>query len=458
MSVSRFFFLTNTLSSIIFFLFIALPRMAHSDALEKPSLTLKDTVTIAMAKNRSLMASGKHVEAMQANADIATGRLLPRISASYSASRSDSPITVFGDKLLQKRFTAADFSIARLNNPSAVNNYRTGLSVALPVYQGGALWAGRRAGEASAVAAEWQYQANRQAVILRVVQTFTLLRQAVAQRKAAAQALEAARNHLADTQALKRRGVAIVSDVMDARAHLLRDEVALQSVTHTVAAARDQLQLLLGVSPKTPFAITGVPDLVLASRDISGWLETADENRPGLREKAHQLEAARARSDAARAPFLPAVNIQATQEWNSNTITPRNGNITIAAEVSVNLFSGGADRARLQAAEAETVSLQLALADLKQRIHNEVLAAWRDLDDSESQLKANEQVLRQTLESLRIRRLRVEQGLERASDVLDAQTRADRARAEAIRSRFALVIAKAQLLYTTGQLTPEVIR
>lgn len=440
-------------------LFLSTVNVARADpATLSGPLSIKDAVMMALDRNRGLEIVEKQRDEVRANADAAIGRLLPRIDASYSASRSDSPINVFSNKLLQKRFTSPDFALSRLNNPDTINNYHTDLSVTVPVYQGGALWAGKRAGDANTKNAEWQYRARWQTTILRVIETFSQLRESQAKRKAARQALAAARDHLADTRTLKRRGLTIASDVMDARSHTLEAGVALESASHIVASAQDQLHRLLGLSPGMPLSTSGAIELVLPDHSQDEWLEIATRNQPELQAARHRLDVARAHTDAAKSPFRPAVNLQAIEEWNSNIAVPRNANTTITAEVRFNLFSGGSDQALLHAAHAATAVRELELEDIAQTIHNQVLTTWRNLHEAKSRLVANKQVLQQTLESLRIRKLREQQGLERASDVLATQSRADYARAATIRARYALIIAKAHLLAAAGQLTPEVIR
>ncbi len=413
---------------------------------------------MALEGNRSLRIAEKQRIEIQASAEAATGRLLPRIDASYVVSRTDSPINVFGNKLLQKRFTTADFAVSNLKNPNTINNYHTDISVTIPVYQGGALWAGKRAGNASAKTAEWQYRARRQSTVLHVIETFAQLRESQAERKAAEQALAAAHDHLANTQALRRRGLAIVSDIMDAKSHTLEAGVILESTSHAIASSKEQLQRLLGLPSGTLFSTHGAIELALPERSRNEWLETAAQSQPELQAAQYRLDAARAHADEAKSPFLPAVNLQATEEWNSNIAVPKHMNTTIAAEVRLNLFSGGSDRDRLHAAHAASAARELEMEDLAQAIHNNVLAAWRHLQETKTRLTTSKQVLRQSLESLRIRKLREQQGLERSSDVLDAQSRTDHTRARAIRARYTLIIAKARLLAAAGQLTPEVIR
>jgi len=422
------------------------------------NITMKDAVMLALDRNRSLRIADQRRQQAQDNADAVTGKLMPHIDAVYASSRSDSPINVFGTKLLQKRFSASDFAISNLNNPDALNNYHTDVSIVVPVYQGGALWAGKRASEASAKSARWNYIAERQNTVLHVIQAFAQLKELQAERHAAGKALAAARDHLADTEALKRRGLAIISDVMDAKSHMLEAGVTLDSVSHAVASAQDQLRLLLGLPTDAKVSTSGSIQLALSDQSRDAWLKSAVRHHPVLHVEKQRLDTARARADVAEAPFLPAINLHATEEWNSNTVTPKNANFTIDAEVRFNLFSGGSDKARLHAARAATVARELELEDIRQAIHNRVLAAWRSLQEAKNRLTASKQVLRQSLESLRIRKLREQQGLEKSSDVLDAQSRADQARAKAIHARYALVIAKAQLLAEAGQLNPEVIR
>ncbi len=455
----RFLLLKKSACTYTLLLLMLAAGIARAETIATPEpLSIKGAVAMALNGNRGLRMAKEQRNEVRARADAEADRLLPQVNASYSASRTDSPINVFGDRLLQKRFTSTDFAISRLNNPGTINNYHTELSVIVPVYHGGSLRAGKRAGNANARAAEWQYRGRRQATILHVIEICSLLRESQAERTATRRALRAARDHLADTRALKHRGLAIVSDVMDARARTLEVGITLQSASNAVASARDQLRRLLGLPTRALLSIIGTPKVVLPERNVDEWLETAIRNRPELHAAKHRLDAARARADAAMAPFLPTVNLRATEAWNSSTITPKNANTSITAEVRFNLFSGGSDRAHLRTARAITAARELALEDTAQAVHNDILVMWRNLQEAKSRIKANRQVLRQTLESLRIRTLREQQGLERTSDVLGAQSRADRARAEGIRARYALVIAKARLLAAAGQLTAKAIQ
>jgi len=459
MNTFSFFWINKSVHMYLFTLILLTTHFTYAATPTRSTpISIKAAVMMAVESNRSLRIAERWRDEVRATADAATGELLPRIDTSYAVSRTNSPINVFGDKLLQKRFTSADFAVSNLNNPQTINNYHTDISITIPVYQGGALWAEKRAKDASARNAQWQYMARQQMTILHVIETFSLLREQQAERQAAMQALKAARNHLTDTEALEHRGLAIISDVMDARSHKLEAAVALESTSHAIASAQDKLQQLLGLPSDKAISTTGIIKLVFSNQSRDKWLQEAIVSQPGLQAARHRLSVAQAKTDVATASFRPTINLQATEEWNSNIATPKNANATIAAEIRMNLFSGGSDRAKLHAARAATAAQELEIEDLTQTIHNAVLTAWRNLNQARSLLAANRQVLRQSMESLRIRKLREQQGLERSSDVLTAQSHTDRAHANAIRARYALIVAKARLLEAAGQLTPEVVQ
>ncbi|MDX8407899.1 MAG: TolC family protein, partial [Mariprofundaceae bacterium] len=136
----------------------------------------------------------------------------------------------------------------------------------------------------------------------------------------------------------------------------------------------------------------------------------------------------------------------------------KNRNTTIGATVSMNLFAGGSDRARVRAAEAERIGLELQIEDKQQQIENEVRQAWRSLNTAEQRYRSETVALQQTSESLRIKALRHAQGLEKTSDLLDAQVRLDTSRVARIRARYDVMIAKAALLLAAGTLNEEVVQ
>jgi outer membrane protein TolC len=92
----------------------------------------------------------------------------------------------------------------------------------------------------------------------------------------------------------------------------------------------------------------------------------------------------------------------AAQEWNSETFGLNNSNAMVGVTVSMNLFSGGEDVAKVRAATSDRVALEFQLQDKRQQIRNEISQAFRNLQMAEQRFQSESEALKQTSESLRI--------------------------------------------------------
>jgi len=344
-----------------------LPAMA-----EAGGLTLKEAASVALKQNRQVAAQGNYAEMMQAKAGAATGNLLPSVSAGFGGARTNNPLSVFGAKLSQQQVTAADFVPNTLNNPTAYNNYRTYVGVQMPLYMGGSLWAGRRQAAAAAEGAAWQLETARQQTLYQLIAAYTGVLEAQELVRARQQAVRAATTHQHNVQQLLDRGMAIRSDAMDAEVHLLQANVELSQAENGEAQAVDLLQLLMGQESATSPMLSNEVHLVVKEADVAGWLSRAMAQRPELKAATEQVSASDAGVDRARAGFLPHVALHAHEEWNNNKLTPKHSNYTVGFQVEMNLFSGGADKANMDAAYADKTRSQLLLEDLTHQVRNEV--------------------------------------------------------------------------------------
>ncbi len=420
--------------------------------------TLKQSVDYALAHNRLLAADGSSIDQAKAGQDVAQGQFMPRVDLSTGVVRTDSPGDYFGMRLNQQKITAADFSPAFLNNPGYINNYQTRLNVRMPVYQGGALWAGKKKADHQAEAAVLSHDYMQQQIIYQTIAAYVQTRADFAAIHAMQTAVNAAEKRYQDTQALQKRGVLINSDVMDAHVHLLHSQLQLKQANNAYARAKEALQRVLGLAAGTVLNITQEPHLVIAGWTQDQAVAQAMLLRPDLKALNEAYQASRADVDASKAAFRPRVDLVAGQAWNASTPALKNRDSMIGATVSMNLFAGGADKARTRVSCAKRIALELKLADHKQQIHNEVSQAWRMLDESRARQSSEHEALKQSEESLRIKSLRYAQGLSKTSDLLDAQVQVDTTRLSNIRAKYDVTIAQAALQLAVGALNEGVIR
>ncbi|MDT8376956.1 MAG: TolC family protein [Mariprofundaceae bacterium] len=420
--------------------------------------SLRQSVAYAVEHNSMLAVAATQVDRAQAEVDMATGQMLPSVDISTGFARTNSPLGAFGTKLQQERITTADFAPATLNSPPYINNYQSRLGLTMPLYSGGAMWAGRARAEQHAEASELEFEFRKQQLIYQTIAAYVHSRQALAQVKAGENAVKAAQKRWQDAAAMKKRGMAIDSDVMDAHVHLLRSRVALNESRNMYQQSLESLRWILGMDSGAQLNALSEPYVHFSFESVAQMLEKYHERRADLLALEEELEAAEFARSQSRAGYLPQVNLVAAQEWNNETLGLRNRNAMVGVTMSMNLFSGGGDLARVRAVTSDRVALEFQLRDRRQQIENEIRQAFRTLQLAEQRLQSESEALKQTSESLRIKSLRHAQGLETTSDLLDAQVRADASEVAHIRARYDLMIAKAALLLTAGTLNEEAVQ
>ncbi|MDQ6966562.1 MAG: TolC family protein [Mariprofundaceae bacterium] len=422
-------------------------------------ISLPQAVSRALQSNRLLLAEDARLDEAIAKSSQANGLLMPRINAASAISRSNSPMSNFGGKLLQQRFTTADFGLTNLNNPSYLTNYRNSLTLQAPLYEGGRNWAARDRAEQTEQATRHELAFARQQTIFAVIRAYTNVMRLQSRENAAHSATDAAQSHLRQTTALLGRGIGIQSDILDARAHLSDTRLVLTQTLNARLRAMDELNRLLAHDHASGSSIKlhEVPTIDMHSISEDTAAESIIDNHPRIAALQSRMDAARAGVSEASAGLRPHVGLIATQEWNNQTPVPKHPNTSVGAEVSINLFAGGSNLAARHAAEARYAHLQYQMQDEQQVLRDTLNDAWRQLHEAVEAASARQDTLRQTAESLRIQKLRFEQGLEKSTDVLDAHTRNDRAVANDIDARFNLIVSRAALLLAAGRLNPEVL-
>jgi len=452
------FFSSNTsvVRYVLILVLFSLPLPAAISAAEITSL--KESVSYAVEHNRMLAVAVTQVDRAQAEVDMATGQMMPSVDVSTGFLRGNSPLYVFGTKLQQGSVTAADFAPASLNQPGYLNNYQSRVGVNMPLYSGGAMWAGRARARHYAEASELEFEFRKQQLIYQTITAYVQSRQASAQVKAGENAVKAAKKRWQDAQAMKKRGMAIDSDVMDAHVHVLRSQVRMDEANNIYEESLDSLRLILGMDSNVQLNLLSEPNLRFSFEPVAQMLEKYSDRRADLLALEDKLEASESARSQSQSGYLPHVNLMAAQEWNSETFGLNNSNARVGVTVSMNLFSGGEDVAKVRAATSDRVALEFQLQDKRQQIRNEISQAFRNLQMAEQRFQSESEALKQTSESLRIKSLRHAQGLETTSDLLDSQVRADASEMAYIRAKYNLMIAKAALLLTTGTLDEEAVQ
>jgi len=196
-----------------------------------------------------------------------------------------------------------------------------------------------------------------------------------------------------------------------------------------IGAGRDadvalvQLNQMMGEDLDRVFQLVPPPPPVAGSAaGVSALEETALASRPELAQALAQRDLALANGDMARSMLLPQVGFQAAMEFNGHTFGDRASAWIVGTEISWDLFSDGASRARRREASFAAERASAERDRLESAVRVEVRSAVARLDAARAREAVGRAAVEQARESQRIIRDRYDAGMAAASDLLRANT------------------------------------
>ena len=128
---------------------------------------------------------------------------------------------------------------------------------------------------------------------------------------------------------------------------------------------------------------------------------------------------------------------------NDTEFLPNTREWQIGVSVDVSLFDGGTRRSRVARAVAEQKRFEALVSGVEMRVREEVWSAAAELDRARAALAANDAVVREREESLRIVRARYESGGALVTDLLTTQSALAAAEAGQTGARWDFLVADA---------------
>ena len=417
-------------------------------------LTLSQAVKIALEKHPALRAAEYQAAAAASGVDQALAGFFPRVDISEGFMRSDNPVYAFGSLLNQGRFTQADFAVDKLNHPDPINNWRTNLGGTIPLFVGGRNVLGYQQAELGRDAAEQGRARVEQEIIFNVIRVYNailLSREALMTVEASVRTAEA---NLGAAEARYESGLSVASDALAARVRLSRLREEAIAAANQVRLSQYALNEAMGLPLDRSNRIVGQLELPPLAFDRPDGLETAARNnRPDYRQAdlmAQQLEKEVTRAKRA---LLPSVHLMGNYEINNNQFaSDGQGSWAVGVVLNLNLFNGGADRARIAEAQA---NYQRALAQrdrLAGAIGLEVHDAFLAHQTARDRVAVAREAVAQAEENLRIVQDRYDSGLTTIVELLDSEMALTATRTNLTRTLYDASVSQARLELSLGRL------
>jgi multidrug efflux system outer membrane protein len=392
--------------------------------------TLDRLVARALVENRDLLAAEAEVRRARALAGIETWQLLPfaNVSASSGRTRDIAPV-------VEQDFAAAG----------------AGVSWELDVF--GRLRHGARAADREALSVEEARRGVRVTIATETTVAYATLRGAQARLQAAQSNAEAQRQTLIRIEALREAGRGNPFDVARAREQYETTAAQVATIEGELSAARNALDVLvMGIPDEIDLTLAPVP--APPTQFGLGSPEELLQRRPDIRRARAVLEAATARTQAARVDWWPRISLLGVANWvgaDFDAVGDSDGfSFTVGPRIDWPALDVRRNMLRTEAARAN------AEAEFY-RYDQIVYAAVRDVETAFSNLQAASRAAEgltraaeAAREAARISRLRYREGMESFLSVLDAERRLAEAEDRLALARTQRAIAYARLGQALG--------
>jgi len=394
-------------------------------------ITLEQALELARRNNRELQVSVLELERSRAALREAQAALYPTLDINADVTRSQSASSQLQDELN-----------GRAGIPSNQDEPSTGFNgqaqLTYNIYTSGRRRASIKEAEERVRFSELNVERQSEEIRLNVSTEYFNLQQEDQQVRIAQSAVDNSQASLRDAEALERAGVGTRFDVLRSQVNLanaqqeLTNALSRQQIARRQLASRLSLPQTVTISAADPVQLTG-----LWNRSLEESIVLAFQNRPELQQNLAQRnisEQQRKRELAALGPQLSFIANYNLLDQFDDSVSITDG-YSIGLRASLNLFDGGAARARAAQAKSNIAIAETEFADQRNQIRFQVEQAFATQRSNLENVQTAEAALEQAREALRLARLRFQAGVGTQTDVINSEndlTRAEGNRVTAI--------------------------
>jgi outer membrane protein len=338
-------------------------------------------------------------------------------------------------------------------------SYSTGFSSTLTLFEGGRRFAELSQSRAGVGAAEANEIAQQFNISLQVKREYYSILAARESEAAARAQLEQAEQQLRAASARVRAGAATLSDSLRSVIQLGNARLALLTARNNVRDASAALTRLIGSTITVTARPADTLDLPPTQVDSATLLQLADQG-PAVRQAEAQHRAARAGVRAARAAYLPSVDV--TFRRSGSGFDPQYGlgegslaySRTLSFGLSLPVFNNFAREDQIVRADVQEDVAEAQLRDARLLARQSLIQQLGALRTAEERIRIQQASVEAAQEDLRVQQQRYNLGASTLLDLLTSQTTLDSARAALIQARQDYREARAQIEAIIGRDLP----
>ncbi|WP_282038073.1 TolC family protein [Saccharicrinis aurantiacus] len=384
-------------------------------------LSLEQAISLASANNRVIQKSLAEVDIAKANNQQTSAAFLPSVDVSSAYFSTNDPLNAFGFKLQQQTVSAEDFNPAILNNPGSNNNFHTQVLVEQPLINLDA-WAGRKATSNQLKATEMKSEYTKAYINLLVKQTYFGLQLALNRVDVLKKAQKTTELYLETAENNIKQGYLKDADVMSIKVIKYEQEAKLIEAENKVKSVQESLNFLIGRDINTPVLVSdSIVQVHFSFNNV-----TTVNNRSDVLAMRYGLGVYESIRKSESFKFAPRINaFGAYNMYDADFGQFGSDSYLVGVKLQWRIFNGGKNIGKYKLSKANYNKAQISYVEFLDKGNLELSQAAREIIVAESQLISYNMASDEAIESLRIRTNRYKEGLEKTSDLLMAETKAE---------------------------------
>ncbi|MCF1420333.1 TolC family protein [Mangrovimonas futianensis] len=392
---------------------------SYMNAQERVAISKMEAQTAVKENNQTLKMSQE--DFIQARADFrqTNAVFLPNITASHTGLSTTNPLMAFGSKLNQGILTASDFNPDLLNNPDAVQNFATKFEIQQPlINMDGFLQ--RKAAKSKMDAMSLKQERTEDYMVFEVDKAYMQLQLAYKGIEVLEKALLTAEANYKMATDNFNQGYLQKSDLLAVEVRVTEIQNQLQIAKSNVQNGSNYLAFLMDANQDLIYK----PTDSLQVENLNDFNDTSvAEDRSDIKAMAMATDAYKTMYQADKMTFLPRLNAFGSYELYDEHIFQAGSNgYVVGAQLSWDILNGTKRFGKAQKSKSEYQKSQLEYEQYVSQSQLELNKAKRMLVDAKNKLVLSKLAMEQSEESLRIRKNRFEQGLEKTTDLLMSET------------------------------------
>jgi outer membrane protein TolC len=388
--------------------------------------TLEACLQQTLTNNPNALLARNRIAAAQAGLEQANAAFWPRLQFQSSYTRTDNPMQVFGSILNQRVYsTSLDF-----NDVPDIDDLNARGIVTMPLYAGGRNKAAREAAKANTEAARQDDEAVRNALGFEVARAFHTVLKTREFIRAAEAMVDSYQTNVAIGSKRLEGGTLLKTDVLDLQVRLAQAREDLVRARNANALALRALRNLLGIEHGDFEVADSAPNV--EAPDSGDFSKRAELAAARQRERGAEEQVRGAKSG-----YLPRISAFGSLDYDYGFKFENGaGSYTAGGLLQWDIWDGNLTRAKVREAQANLDSTRQEQRKVRLALDLEVEQARLDLKAANERLTMTQQAVAQAAESAILTRVRFEQGVALATQLMDAESalvgaRVRRAEAEA---------------------------